>query len=719
MKGEIFGSGRDIGAPSAKEPLVSLNELHQFRSVFQNQNDKDGDLTNLLGDLQYISDPATENSIKDRVRPITDAIVDYKGISLDRLKNTKDIITKSASFRESVAQANVFRLLDNSHNGILAQLKNGNRSYQDWELYPTEPGSPADKIGADILLVNTKTGKFFILDPTQREVKGNVFNLRRDGVILFDNNYFDRGGALKQFDKDNPREIDSRAQEFKRTLSDQIKRLLDSASDFKLGETPLPDIQRSTPEATQWQVTKLIEWAKTRAVQTGERGRGNFSNMADTLERGVGTFERLSQLEKASPALGATAKQVAQQEIANFALSKWRKSSYKEVEAKAKTKSNVYYHEASCNLMLRTKDGAELLNGGNLPRTVMSAYNELLGEGRLLATLSNKQLQDIGFDVSKIDKLQGQDRVSKLERLVKNDATTKRLEGDIRNNLFQAREQLEAADKNAPILKNILNRLSAIDEATNLGRTVAPPPPVADNQSKPIEREMPLATRDLKALIGDNVTQDSIKEAFDMLIDDPASTSKWSKSELEAFKKLAESYKTGDVQAVKRVRDFLRLSEVQDPTRPKLEPGKTPVDSSVKRVPNGDGTSTILDPEHPISKLGWKERLTDEELRGMLEGKKLLEDRQKNGDLTPEEKKTLEALKFIEHNLHNKTVHDAVLKNVEAKRFARPEGGFKIGQVVGSVSAVSILLIAALGAYLSSQEGVHKQPLQHARFGGT
>ncbi|MBX9670655.1 MAG: hypothetical protein K2X93_23835 [Candidatus Obscuribacterales bacterium] len=715
MKGESFGLGRDLGAPNSNEPLVSLNELHQFKSVFRNQIDKDGDLTNLLGNLQFISDPASENSIKDKVRPVTDAIVDYKGISLDRLKNTKDLITKSASFRESIPQGNVFRLMDHPRTGILAQLKNSNRIGPDWELYPTEPGSPADKIGADILLVNTKTGKFFILDPTQREAKGNVFNLRRNGVILFDNNYFDRGGALKQVDPDNPQDIETRAQEFRLQLSKQIENLTKSEPDFKLGETPLPDIQRSTPEATQWQITKLIEWAKARALQTGERGRGKFTNMAETLERGAGTFEKLSQLEKASPALGVRAKQIAQQEIANFALSKWRKSSYKEVEAK--TKSEVYYHDG--NVMLKTKDGAELHNGGNLQKTVMSAYTELLAEGRLLATLTNKQLREIGFDVTKIDTLNGQQRLSALERLVKTDATTKRLEGDLRNYLISERTQLEAIDKNSPITKNIVKRLAASDEDTNLRRTVAPPPLVADSQSKPIELQMPLAARDLKALIGDNVTQDSIREAFDMLIDDPASTSKWSKGELEAFKKLAESYRTGDVQAVKRVRDFFKLSEVQDPTRPKLEAGKMVAESSVKRVPNGDGTSTILDQENPISKLGWKERLTDEELRGMLEGKKLLEDRQKNGDLTPEEKKTLEALKFIEHNINNKKVHDAVLRNVEAMRFARPEGGFKVGQVVGSVTAVSILLIAALGAYLSSQDGGHKQPLQRARFGGT
>src|SRR5262249_12214859 len=131
----------------------------------------------------------------------------------------------------------------------------------DWEIFPTAVHSPADKAGADFLLVNKKTGEFHILDATSNPDKltdptsKNVASIRQKGIIHFDRTWFDRMGGLRVDDLDAA--ISSGASGFEKRLSQQLEELTQQASPFKLGETPFPDFRTSDPSATGRQIDEF------------------------------------------------------------------------------------------------------------------------------------------------------------------------------------------------------------------------------------------------------------------------------------------------------------------------------------------------------------------------------------------------------------------------------------------------------------------------------
>ena len=125
----------------------------------------------------------------------------------DRLCEQIRLLLFEKSWREKEQAIEAYNSRNDSDGG--AHLQNSVYSYTKmvlreqgldkagWEAYPVAMGSPLDSIGADIVLVNSKTGALILMDPTSRRLdprtgerlpdsksgKTNVPAIREPGVV--------------------------------------------------------------------------------------------------------------------------------------------------------------------------------------------------------------------------------------------------------------------------------------------------------------------------------------------------------------------------------------------------------------------------------------------------------------------------------------------------------------------------------------------------------
>jgi len=270
-----------------------------------------------------------------------------------------------------------------------------------------------------------------------------------------------------------------------------------------------------------------------------------------------------------------------------------------------------------------------------------------------------------------------------------------------------------------------------------------------------MRQRFPTASAELAGLFDGQAegrsTISDVKLAMDMLIEQQEDRGytgkKWSAQELNEFKQLRDRYSQGKQDAVDKVHDWLNnraeLSRIAEESAPpddaraterttERPPTDRPtVEAETERRPTRvvqerhvtsprvaelqtDGTR-VLDPRDPISRLQAAERLTDNELRDLMESRRLLEERLRNGErLTQEETRTLRALSYLETNISNREVHKAVIEQLGA---SRPEGGFRLGESAGRLTGLSILMTAVLGVYIGSLGSESSRPMRRAQFG--
>ena len=685
-----------------------------------------------------------------------------KGITLERLRETRPLVEQSEAFQKDKGQANVYNLLK--------QMKASGEIPAGWEVFPTEPGSPADKVGADYILANEKTGEFHFLDATQREDKGNVFELRREGIILYDPKTFDISGSLKLPDAgEQPLDIERKAEAFKADLTERIARMTSSTSPFKLGETPMPDARATTSDGNVFQVERLAEWAREQARSSGSDGerRNSFNEMADVVSR-ASRFETIHRAETTSPAFERQVRNVTEREITRFVLANLQREEYKS-KRDTSGNSDVYFHEKTGEMKLTTQDG-DRITSSNISNILTESRGKLLKSGVFLSQLNNTELKSLGIDPKDFKGLSGEDRVKAFQEAASKDPTIRKINEKIMSKLIDMRAEIEAGGKvgsakSVPIVENIRTILQGRTNDTLLDRE---PPPKAQTPEaerprpgREFSESMPRASEELSRMVdfeasGKKPIQ-TVSEWMELIVEqqeDPRSVEeKWSSAELRDFKVLAEEYRAGNPEAIDKVHDWLNHSEsirqetnrssealpperivktgspgetapTEESGRPRRNVAELEVVRNSSRVIGADGTSSVqvegdlaarAELERRMSRLPGDQRLSDIELKDLEEARRVLEERVQKGErLSERDSQSLEALRYLENNRFNPEVHRRVL---EAAGTARPEGGFKAGEAASRLTGLSILMTAVIGVYLGTQAHDSDRPLRRARFG--
>jgi hypothetical protein len=213
-----------------------------------------------------------------------------------------------------------------------------------WEAYPVAMNSPLDKIGADIVLVNSKTGALVFMDPTSRRLnaktgelasaadngKTNVPAIREPGVVDALPRWFDRGTGQLDVHQEDPAMTD-RVKDFATDFRTQLHNLTSQPAPFNLKDFPLPYYGPLKDPAVQvGQIQTVIDWTGKKAAETARQGDGqgaamlrdfgnnikgalNFSKrtesapLHDAVERSVNRVIADEALRRAYPALAPAA----------------------------------------------------------------------------------------------------------------------------------------------------------------------------------------------------------------------------------------------------------------------------------------------------------------------------------------------------------------------------------------------------------------------------
>ncbi|MDZ4835364.1 MAG: hypothetical protein SGJ27_16425 [Candidatus Melainabacteria bacterium] len=531
-------------------------------------------------------------------------------LDLARLDATRDLIRQGVKFRADVGQENVYNLLASPQpeHGILAKLKAEGRIGVEWDVFPTEPSSPADRVGADFLLVNRKTGEFHFLDATKNPNKSNVFRMRQDGVILYQSEYFERGSGLieRAAPGEQPTDREAKAGAFKESLESQIYELTRKPADFNLKETPMPDVKATSEEISRAQVDKLISWADAKSKQFGETSSTEpFADMAKVLRKGVQEYQKLLAVKAPSPEFEKSVRQKTQKEIARFVAAK----------ASSQTPASRTDFTPNKNTSITPRnDTLELVDGERIhtTETPMSKmyeqeFKKLMDDPiQLIKQLSKDEI--LALDrIFQTDQFKGKGTEklkAEIEAAYKADprGPVGRVVEKLRSKLFENKSLIFIGGKegNGPkvIEKNVIESLRTSTSDNLLGRQQ--PEKIKAPKAAPGEvlaKQVPKASLELREVAGllenklgstpDGQVTDWIKA---MVEDATNKIVNWDAEELAKFKEIATKYTAGDPETVRQVHDLLvkAASDGAKPSELSIGPAKP-----VAEVPSPIGAESL------------------------------------------------------------------------------------------------------------------------------
>ncbi len=450
---------------------------------------------------------------------------------------------------------------------LLDELKATGKVGKDWELFPTETHSPADKIGCDVLFLNTKTGEIQKLDftkdpaklsdnPDERR-KQNVTEIRKDGVILFDKD-----------SRDNP--------QFTRDLANQLTALSKKTSLLKVGDCPFPSLEVKNPATTKVEIDRFVKWSADKAAAPGTTAQDArlYKNQADIVNR-ASISEQKTQAEVKSPVLESKVRDLARREIVDLALASLTKS-----EAPIPTgtaKSEVKAHSDRIKLTLSP---SEIHITGDMTSILAACRRDVLDDkivkeliaskkGIIAKVLTPNELSRLGISAQQladIDSPKTSDRALREKAL-------KEVSKKIANEIVSQKDLIEVDGKGkgartGTVTERVLARLASKEADNILDRIPkteprpAPAPPVVE---KPYESAMAFAKADLGRTYVDIVgnvkvgsTADpAVIDTMDLMLEEKVAKKEWTEQQAIDFKKLRDSYTKGDAETVAIVNKHL------------------------------------------------------------------------------------------------------------------------------------------------------------------
>lgn len=448
-------------------------------------------------------------------------------------------------------QIEMFNIVQNQ----LQQLQDTGLVGRDWALYPTAIGSGADRVGADYLLVNSKTGEFRLLDPTSNPDKRNIALLRADGIIQFEPRIMDQIGALRTDPEEVP-EIRQLVGQFKQDLSKQLVDLTSTPSLLNLHEAPFPSaLPSSSPEAVQKEVERFVTWLKSKAdddFTLSTRDRSLFRDYATVLERGAQKHAQIvSARQPAPPELKQIVQKAADSTVLDVAV---RQVLGKTREAPGVAKSDVIVNKQ-----------------GNINFHVSNDLIYDAGSAEALLKESRARL----FDVNQISRMIPKGKWNALHEAFPGQSDQKILER-VRTAIQDSGRLIgtRTADNYYPFIDDLAARLRARTPEDLLRKPGDSPIVAAKPAVKLPVSEVPatpsaidaLPAKDLKDMwsfmMGDVLVSAENKAdvvpIMEMLLDSSATRETWTAAQIEQFRHLMAAYERGDGQAVKMVGDTLK-----------------------------------------------------------------------------------------------------------------------------------------------------------------
>ena len=181
-----------------------------------------------------------------------------------------------------------------------ALLKREGLDKAGWEVLPVASQSPLDKIGADIVLLNSRTGAMAFLDPTSRRLdpqtgepakredvaKTNVPAIREPGVVDALPKWFSRGIGSLNVDSDDP-QMQSAIINFRDSYPDQIRHLVDNPP-FNIKDFPLPSYGPVKDQKMAVdQIQAVVDWAGASAADARRTGDMQSAYMRQDFARAL------------------------------------------------------------------------------------------------------------------------------------------------------------------------------------------------------------------------------------------------------------------------------------------------------------------------------------------------------------------------------------------------------------------------------------------------
>ncbi len=289
--------------------------------------------------------------------------------------------------------------VQNHMRALMNTLKAKGTVGKEWDVYPTEAGSPADAIGADYVLVNSKTGEFHMLDATSNDSKystpqeHNVALMREPGLIYYEKPWFDEMGKLRT-DQSEEAPIRDKVEQFQRDLTAQLIDLTHTPSLLNLGEAPLPSVIKLEDQtAKQAQINSFISWLQGKADNAPEAlDAHQFEDFANTLKRGAGKHADKTAATQFSPELNQRVEKAAEKVVTSLAVAA-ELGRTMEPNNSGTPKSDIRHFQQENRINLE-RDGI-IYQSKDMERVLVEARGRLLKTDVLEQAISKGQMKDL------------------------------------------------------------------------------------------------------------------------------------------------------------------------------------------------------------------------------------------------------------------------------------------------------------------------------------
>ncbi|CAN5618526.1 hypothetical protein BH10CYA1_BH10CYA1_57120 [soil metagenome] len=289
--------------------------------------------------------------------------------------------------------------VQNHMRALMNTLKSQGKVGKEWNVYPTEAGSPADAIGADYVLINSKTGEFHMLDATSNDSKyskpedHNVALMREPGLIYYEKPWFDQMGKLRT-DPTEDATIRDHVTQFQSNLAAQLIDLTHTPSLLNLGEAPLPSVIKLEDQtAKQSQINSFISWLEHKATSAPEDVDAHqFEDFASTLKRGAGKHADKTAATQFSLELNQRVEKAAEKVVTSLAVAAELGRTVESINSGA-AKSNIRHFQQGNRINLE-RDGV-IYQSKDMGDVLVEARGRLLKTDVLEQAISKGQMRDL------------------------------------------------------------------------------------------------------------------------------------------------------------------------------------------------------------------------------------------------------------------------------------------------------------------------------------